>query len=96
MRSNVQCMAAWRDLKLNGGRADFRQLFIIVSELSSLRATGESIVEAQDYERRSRGPGRSLRILWPIEAMCPYWSHASLTCMQQYCDSNGMVCGVHG
>ena len=55
MRSNVQYMAAWRDLKLNGGRADFRQLFIIVSELSSLRATGESIVEAQDYERRSRG-----------------------------------------
>lgn len=47
--------AAWRDVKMNSGRGEFRLLFAVVVYLSTEEATAASIKAAQQYERRQRG-----------------------------------------
>jgi hypothetical protein len=46
---------AWCDIKLNGGCGDFRQLFILVANLSAELYTADSIKQCQAQERRARG-----------------------------------------
>ena len=45
---------AWKDVKMNGGRREYRRLFRAVTLLSERRATAESIHTAQEAERRIR------------------------------------------
>ena len=48
-------LAAWADVKVNGGRDKYRRLFMTAAGRSALTATPDSLAEAQVHERRIRG-----------------------------------------